>query len=285
LPSTPVISAFNHVIIYLPQFGLFDDPTVRFSSFGVLEAESYDKPAVRISARGAVRDRTPAMNPDDHVSINRTKLAIAADGTVTGETRQTTKGFFATNARNTASRVQQVGAETAAEKHLALLGTPGKGHFEIPVLSNSAEYTLAGVFRLNQRMRTPFSGSYAVPVGMAVHTRPGQTLFGPRQENRTMSFVCLAGRQVEELELSFSDELPPLKPFTNHRMKRELFTYTFEYKREGRTLHLRHEFVSRVPSQVCDASIEEQIAKDLAVIERNLRTQLVFETAVSGTPP
>ena len=38
LPGAPVMAAFNHVIIYLPQFSLYDDPTVRFSAFGVLDA-------------------------------------------------------------------------------------------------------------------------------------------------------------------------------------------------------------------------------------------------------
>jgi hypothetical protein len=279
LPSTPVIAAFSHVIIYLPQFGLYDDPTVRYSAFGVLDTTTYDKPVVRVSARGAVRDHTPAMNPDDHVTINRTKLSVAADGTVTGETRQITKGVFATNARNTTLRLQQLGAETAAEKQLASLGTAGKGRYEIPVLDNAAEYTLAGAFKLNQRMKTPLLGSYPIPVGMPIHVRPGQAFFGRRQESRTMPFVCFAGRQVEELELLFADDPPPQKPFTNRRLERKLYTYTSEYKLEGRTLRLKREFVSRVPSQVCDAAIEEQLGKDLATIGESLKTTMVFEKA------
>ena len=277
LPSAPVLAAFNHVIVHLPQFGLYDDPTSGFSAFGVLGEATYDKPVVRVSGQGAVRARTPAMNPDDHVTINRTKLSIAADGTVTGETRQIAKGVFATGARNTTLRLQQLGAETAAEKQLAFLGTAGKGRFEIPVLDNAAEYTVTGVFKLNQRMKTPFSGSYPIPVGMPIHARPGRGLFGSRQEIRTMPFVCLAGRQVEELELSFADDLPPQKPFTNRRLERKLYTYTSEYKLEGRTLRLKREFVSRVPSQVCDAAIEEQLGKDLATIAGSLRTGLMFE--------
>ena len=84
---------------------------------------------------------------------------------------------------------------------------------------------------------------------------------------------------MEELELSFADDLPPQKPFTNRRLERKLYTYTSEYKLEGRTLRLKREFVSRVPSQVCDASIEEQLAKDLATIGGSLKTGLMFEKA------
>ena len=92
-----------------------------------------------------------------------------------------------------------------------------------------------------------------------------------------MPFVCFAGRQVEELELSFTDDPPPQKPFTNRRLERKLFSYTSEYKLEGRTLRLKREFVSRVPSQVCDAALEEQLGKDLVTIGESLKTTMVFE--------
>src|ERR1043166_1622959 len=41
LPAT--LAALNHVMIYLPEFGLYDDLTASFSSFGAL-SETYDKP-------------------------------------------------------------------------------------------------------------------------------------------------------------------------------------------------------------------------------------------------
>jgi hypothetical protein len=40
------------VILY-PEFDLYDDPTANFAAFGVLAAENYDKPVVRVSAAGA----------------------------------------------------------------------------------------------------------------------------------------------------------------------------------------------------------------------------------------
>ena len=96
-----------------------------------------------------------------------------------------------------------------------------------------------------------------------------------------MPFVCFAGRQVEELELTFADDPPPQKPFTNRRLERKLFTYTSDYKLQGRTLRLKREFISRVPSQVCDAAIEKQLGKDLATIAESLKTTMVFEKAAT----
>jgi hypothetical protein len=59
--------ALNHVILY-PEFDLYDDPTANFAAFGVLAAENYDKPVVRVSAAGATLARTPAMQAQDHTA-------------------------------------------------------------------------------------------------------------------------------------------------------------------------------------------------------------------------
>src|SRR5215468_4136641 len=49
LDLPPTLATLNHVMIYLPDFELYDDPTASFASFGVLN-ETYDRPAVHLSA-------------------------------------------------------------------------------------------------------------------------------------------------------------------------------------------------------------------------------------------
>src|SRR5262249_39674659 len=88
LPEPPTLAAINHVILYLPDFDLYDDPTASRAAFGVLPAEAYDKPVVRISAGTAKLAQTPAMRPDDHTIYARTRINVSADGIVTGETEQ-----------------------------------------------------------------------------------------------------------------------------------------------------------------------------------------------------
>ncbi len=53
LPEPPTLAVLNHVIIYLPEFDLYDDPTAGILPFGTLAVETYDKPVVRVSAAGA----------------------------------------------------------------------------------------------------------------------------------------------------------------------------------------------------------------------------------------
>src|SRR5262249_61224100 len=92
LPEPPTLAAINHVILYLPDFDLYDDPTAGRAAFGVLPVEAYDKPVVRVSAGSAKLAHTPAMIPDDHTIYTRTTINIGADGTVKGETEQAGSG-------------------------------------------------------------------------------------------------------------------------------------------------------------------------------------------------
>jgi hypothetical protein len=75
----PTSIAFDHVILYLPEFGLYDDPTADLAAFAVLSFETYDKPVVRVSANGATFARTPTMKPGDHTSRRTTIVNVAAE--------------------------------------------------------------------------------------------------------------------------------------------------------------------------------------------------------------
>jgi hypothetical protein len=53
LPETPSLAFFNHLIVHLPEFELFDDPTSPTTPFGQIAKEGRNKPVVMMSARGA----------------------------------------------------------------------------------------------------------------------------------------------------------------------------------------------------------------------------------------
>ena len=123
LDTPPTMAALNHVMLYLPEFGIYDDPTAAFASFGVL-SETYDKPAVHLSADQVRLARTPVMRPQDHTLFTHTKVTIAPNGTMSGETRQSATGVFAAVARAVSAAVQNTGPETTAERQLQAFGQP-----------------------------------------------------------------------------------------------------------------------------------------------------------------
>jgi Domain of Unknown Function with PDB structure (DUF3857)/Transglutaminase-like superfamily len=285
LPEPATMAYINHVILYLPEFGLYDDPTASYAAFGVLGAGTYDKPVLRVSDSGAHRARTPAMKALDHTAINRTRIKIAADGTVTGETEQVATGAFATSARQVAAAIQNIGRQSAAEKKLGALGTPGTGRFEIAPLSQLDDpYIVKSEFTYNSRMTIRPRAQVRIPFGLPILARPSDYLFGKRHSGRQLPFLCRAGREIEEIELTFADGLPMPRHLLGRTIDTPLFSYASHYAYGKNTITVRREFESHVPGQICSPDIEAEIATDLKRVHGSINTRLYFPP-VPGVPP
>ncbi len=283
LDQPATLAALNHVIVYLPEWGIYDDPSASFAGFGVL-ANTYDKPALHLSANGVHLARTPAMRPQDHTLISQTKVTIAANGTVSGETRQSATGVFAAFARAMASAIQANGPETTAERQLQAFGTPGKGRYEIDSPRNLAEpYVVKGRFTLNDRFAAPPAGRKVIPIGMPILNRPGELLLGARHPGRKLPFTCLAGRQVEEIEATLADDKPINITVQGRKIANKLFSYKSDYHLEGRTLKIRHEFVSTTPNQVCAPEVEAEIGRPLMEVRASVNSRLALSP--QAAPP
>ncbi len=285
LPEPATMGHLNHVILYLPEFGIYDDPTVRFASFGVLAGEEYDKPVVHVSGGRAYRARTPAMKPEDHVSIRRTRLSVAADGTVSGETEQSGTGLFALNVRAISATLQANGLERSAEEYLRRANTPGKGSFEIGPLADLGDsYSARARFTYDDRMPAKPPANYAIPTGLGIQARPGDYVLGPILPARKLPFTCIAGTQVEEIELTFADGLPLPQKIDGRRIETRSFVYTADYRLEDRSLKVRRELVSRVPGQVCATEVEAEIAQPLRDVIASNGTRMAFVAQPAPKP-
>jgi hypothetical protein len=285
LPEPATMGHLNHVILYLPELGIYDDPTVRFASFGVLAGEEYDKPVVHVSDRRAYRARTPAMKPEDHLSIRRTRLSVAADGTVSGESEQFGTGLFALNVRAVSASLQANGFERSVEEYLRRANTPGKGRFEIGSLTDlSDSYSARARFTYDERMTIKPPMNFSIPTGLGIQARPGDYVLGPLLPGRKLPFTCLAGTQVEEIELTFAEGVPLPQKIDGRRIETKSFVYTAEYRLENRSLKVRRELVSRVPGQVCAAEVAAEIAQHLRDVFASNATQMAFAAQPAPKP-
>jgi uncharacterized protein DUF3857/transglutaminase superfamily protein len=287
------IAAFNHAIMYLPEFDLYDDPTAQLAAFGVLSPETYDKPVLRVSAAGAALARTPAMKPQDHVAFARTTIEVAADGTMKGRTVERDTGVFAIGMRTQRAAIQSLSVEVAAQQVLNFHKTPGTGRFQFrnsgaaddPVVAESS-------FTLNDKFKAPEQdGKAAIPNGTSITVRPGNFLLGTLPGNRKSDFACYAGRMIEEIDATFDPALPmPVAP-SPVKINNAAFSYTATFKIEGRTLKVHREFISHVAHQTCQPKLEAAIARDMNTVRGNLEVTYVFhrsepaETEVAAAAP
>jgi hypothetical protein len=268
---------FNHVMLYLPEFDLYTDPTAAHASFAILPESSYDKPVLHISNAGGRSARTPPMKPADHVTIAKTTARVGTDGTLKGTTRQTATGVFAAMARGSAGQIQSHGREKFAETVLRNLGTPGTGVFAPAVPFDYSEpYSIQGEFSLSEKLQMPLNGIRNIPFGMPVQSRPGDRLLGQRVVGRKTDFACYAGKQVEEIALTFAPGLPLPRAIRATTIDNRVFSYRASHTIEGRTLTIRREFTSKVPGQVCAKDVESELTEPLQQVLRSVRAQMSF---------
>src|SRR5260370_41159860 len=79
LDATPLVGSFNHVIVYLPEFDLYADPTVAVSFVGRLPRADRGKPVLRVSKHQVTRARTPIGTADDNRARISSRLKIRVD--------------------------------------------------------------------------------------------------------------------------------------------------------------------------------------------------------------
>jgi hypothetical protein len=278
LAEPPTFAALNHVILYLPEFNLYDDPTANRAAFGVLSLESYDKPVVRVFTGGARLARTPAMKPDDHTAYAKTTLNVTADGTVTGQTEESNTGTLAIALRVGGSNVQTLGGDVAARRLLQNFLTPGTGHFDLGNFAETKDpVTIKGSFTLDERFKAPAPyGRANIPRGMPLTVWPGGLFLGSRLNGRKFAFVCYAGRQAEDIEATFDPALPLPLPLGPIIIDNPTFSFRSTMKVEERTLKMHREFVSRVERQVCPPDLEAKIAADLNTVRINVFSAFAF---------
>ena len=95
LAKTATLSAFNHVIVYIPALDRYVDPTVPFGNFDRLPMADSGKPVVRVSDKGVTVARTPVWSVNDNVIEIDARMSTAANGLRSGRTTITSRGMFA----------------------------------------------------------------------------------------------------------------------------------------------------------------------------------------------
>jgi len=274
LPETPVAD-FNHVILYLPEFDLYVDPTWNHAAFGVLPWGLSDKPVVHaVDGRSRV-GRTPSQRTEDNVSEVATVATISADGRISGTTREHATGAMATDLKGwmaaglTANR---------AAAHLRSQGSPGTGAWISPARDDTArEVLLMAKFKLADAIDLAAGEALAPPGGLRFLPRPGGFLLGMQDTPRRHPFPCYAGRQVETIEVKVPAGLKPTRLPADRHWTTSIAEYVSSYAFSDGTLSVRREFTVRPQGQVCAAELSRELIGLMSNIRRDYRAVVVFD--------
>ena len=178
------IPQFNHVIVYLPDYGQFANPTNPYARFDSLDRLLAGRTVVLATEHGAV-SRTAPARPQDNIYTMSADLTVAAGGNLAGISTIVPSANLEAAAR--AAVTQALSPRDLAERLLSATPEGGFGMFE-----TSDPRDLTQPFRMTGRWHSPhavtFDGGeafFTVPVGLdldpAAHLRALLTDNGKRR--------------------------------------------------------------------------------------------------------
>lgn len=269
LSSTPTIAQLNHMIAWLPEFGIYADTTAGVVPFGYMAQSEYGKPVVLVGKPDSGLRQTPVMPADAGTITYRNAGKLDGQMHLSAEGTTTATGAFVAQLRLAATRMAATGPDTAAGNELKQRGFPNAtGTF---VISNPVglvnEYSIGSKFStpgaLNVRIMDP---------GLRVEPAVGDFLMGPENTKLKDTDVtpCYSGKQVEDLSLEF----PANRTLTRLPQDADIQTanlhYTSRWSLDGQILAVHREFTSSIDQPLCSGDIRKQTAEALARIRADL---------------
>ncbi len=274
LSGPATLSAFNHVIAYVPQFDLYADTTARGAPFGTIPSQLYGKPTLHVRRDRSELRRTPVLAPG--VATMRTRMVAKLDdsGHVAGVTTTEAAGPFATVLRNVAERMQGQGTERAVAEQLRNLGQSGSGDLTMARLDRvGPDYRVEGSFRLNAHPDWLTGEPFLMPTGLRLLARPGDGLLGSmavRNLPLSEATPCYAGEQREELSLALPPGRHPGTLPLDRRIDAADFTYQSHWTFTDENLKVERIFVSRIAQPLCEGKLRGEADRAMNQIRRDL---------------
>lgn len=273
LPETP-IPDFNHVILYVPEFDRYLEPTSQYSSFATLPWGHYDKPVLHAVAGKSRTSRVPRERAEDNVAETHTIATIGLDGSISGTTHEKASGAMATNLKTLAMGANEATAKT----QLRRFGPPGTGKWTKRAKDASAtDVDLSAEFKLTDDIDLGAGEALTPPAGLRFLARPGAFLVGTHDTARLHPFPCHAGRKIETIEVILPAGFRPARLPADRSWKTSIAEYRSVYALRGDTLYVRREFVAHPESQVCRPEYSRELVALMSNIRHDQRSVVVFD--------
>jgi len=123
----PIAWQFNHVIIYLPDFAVFDNPTDQTAPFAAIDEGLSGKQAVLV-AKNSRTVRLPPATPATFWERNESTLTLSPDGSIAGEAEVSASP---TNAEDYENSIKKQGKDNFLHRFLANNNQEGDGSLSL----------------------------------------------------------------------------------------------------------------------------------------------------------
>jgi transglutaminase-like putative cysteine protease len=276
LPKTPIVSAVNHVINYVPSLNVYLDSTASVVPFGVISPELGEKPVLLVTN---FREGTkiPPSDSNSNSQNMKTTLRVKADGSAEGKVQIDLKGMPAVQMRAAMRVIPSDQMDLVARKLLEGRGYHGTAKLlkEDPTelldtYSFSISFRIEDLFVVSSTIGMPIRPVINSPADIASNLN---SVYEPVSKK---SQACIGGRSTEEFSFEFPPELNLLETPKNYELNGSRFDYKATYKKNGNTLNVLSEFVDKTTSNICTPAHIEEYKKNARSVVQDIRSQVLI---------
>lgn len=207
LPELPTMDAFNHLIVYLPEWSLYVDPTQEFLPFGALGTTETDKPALHIDDGKGIQ-HTPQLLAEEDGMRSKTYIKVGEDGRMSGFTELEFLGPSSVQGRQISQNVGDESSRQAGHLRdfLSQAGYSGKGEWRSDVETDLSMTSFTHYFKYELEQKLERNSLWSLPrmgYGEKLFQRLATVINLPEQAPRRLCFNQMVD---ESMEVQFPKE-------------------------------------------------------------------------------
>ncbi len=227
------VPQYNHAIVYLPDYDRYLNPTNPYASYGSLDRRLAGKTVVIATPDGAV-GHTPASQPSDQRYHDETRVAVEADGTVTGVANLSMTGNLDSMMR--ALVMQSFSTRDLAERLLAATPEGGFGAFSTTGARDlETPFAMVGTWRSPHAVATGSHDTFmVVPVGLDVNPPSRLRQFLSSDGRRQHAMIAAASQSEWRTTVSLPAGMTVARLPEDVSLTNGAGSYVAHYERSGR---------------------------------------------------
>jgi len=288
--QVPTFGAFNHMITWLPELGLYADTTDWSTPFGYLPMPEYGKPALLVGPQGALLT-TPALAAGQSGVIHDVTVSFDGQAHVTAKSMTTGTGamsgvlcYLGTMLARTDSK-EIMHKMLSAEKMPHATGslTPAPAGEPSDRYQIGGSYTTPGFWR-GVLQEEPFY----LPSGIAMVTMTGSLFLDGIAESKYKSAAtvpCHSGHYLENYTLELPATLKTSALPGDTAIHTAHLDYSAHWSATAHAIAIRREFTAHFDSSLCSGDTVGEVHDTLAAVRKELESRITLINTVKDNPP
>jgi transglutaminase-like putative cysteine protease len=281
LPQVPQLLTFNHMIVWLPEFGLYADTTANSAPFGALPPFEYGKSVVRVGGSVALQ-HTPILQEADSTYSSSTNLQFDGDGKLSATQRAVATGALSGVMRTVANQaiVKGTDAIAGAVLHTRRMDAAVGSLAFTPTSELTPQYAYSSRYQTTRGIQT--DAGFSLPEGLNLVDAYSSALFGPVADARFIaseSVPCFSGSLADDYTLEFPADKKLVSLPQDGVVTTANINYRSHWSLIGNTLSVHRELHAHFDKALCTGTMLRETRAAIIGIQRDYATRIALATA------